>query len=73
MGDSATIELYNDTASDALVVPSNAVFKGKSNRYVYLMEGNNKKKTTVTIGTVTDAYTQILTGVKEGDVVYVQG
>ena len=73
VGDSATIELYNDTASDALVVPSNAVFKGKSNRYVYLMEGNNKKKTTVTIGTVTDAYTQILTGVKEGDVVYVQG
>lgn len=72
VGDSATIDLYNNTAKDALVVPSNAVFKSKSERYVYLVQGNAKKKTPVTVGTVTDAYTQLLTGVKEGDVVYVQ-
>lgn len=72
VGDSATIDLYNNTAKDALVVPSNAVFKAKNESYVYLMQGNAKKKTPVTIGTVTDAYTQLLTGVKEGDVVYVQ-
>lgn len=72
VGDSATIDLYNNTAKDALVVPSNAVFKAKNERYVYRMEGNAKKKTPITVGTITDAYTQILTGVKEGDVVYVQ-
>jgi acetyl/propionyl-CoA carboxylase alpha subunit len=72
VGESATIELYNDTAEDALVVPSNAVFRVKSEYYVYVMDGDVKKKTEVTVGTTTDAYTQILTGVKEGDVVYVQ-
>lgn len=72
VGDSATIELYNDTAENALVVPSNAVFKSKGESYVYRMEGNAKKRTAITVGTITDAYTQILTGVKEGDVVYVQ-
>ncbi len=72
VGDSATIELYNDTAKAALVVPSNAVLHAKKEYYVYRMEGNSKKKTVVTVGTITDAYTQILTGLKEGDVVYVQ-
>ncbi len=72
VGDSATIELYNDMAEDALVVPSNSVFHIKREYYVYKMEGNVKKKTDVTVGTVTDAYTQILTGLAEGDVVYVQ-
>ena len=72
VGDSATIDFYSDTAKDALVVPSNAVFRGKQESYVYLMEGSVKKRTNVTTGTVTDAYTQLLTGVEEGDVVYVQ-
>lgn len=72
VGDSATIELYNDMAEGALVVPSNAVFRVKRQSYVYKMEGDVKVKTDVTLGTKTDAYTQILTGLKEGDVVYVQ-
>lgn len=72
VGDSATIELYSDTDKNALVVPSNCVFQVKREKYVYKMDGNVKKKTPVTIGTETDAYTQILTGLQEGDVVYVQ-
>lgn len=72
VGDTATIDFYSDMAKDALVVPSNAVFRDKQDAYVYLMNGNVKKRTSVTTGTVTDAYTQLLTGVKEGDVVYVQ-
>lgn len=72
VGDSVVLEFYNDAAEDALVIPTNAVFKGKNERYVYRMEGDARKKAVVTTGTVTDAYTQILTGLKEGDVVYVQ-
>lgn len=72
VGDSVSIDLYNNAKEDALVVPSNAVYKAKGDNYVYRMEGNAKKKVSVTLGTATDAYTQILTGVKEGDVVYVQ-
>lgn len=72
VGDSVSIDLYNNAKDDALVVPSNAVYKTKGSNYVYQMEGNAKKRVDVTVGMITDAYTQILSGVKEGDVVYVQ-
>ena len=39
----------------------------------YLVEGDAKTKTIVKTGTETDAYIQIESGVKEGDVVYVEG
>lgn len=72
VGDSVSIDLYNNAADDALVVPANAVYKTKGGHYVYRMEGAAKKRVNVTTGTVTDAYAQILSGLKEGDVVYVQ-
>lgn len=72
VGDSVTLEFYNNATEDALVVPSNAIFKAKSEHYVYRMDGDAKKKVKVTLGTTTDAYAQITSGLKEGDVVYVQ-
>lgn len=72
IGESATIDLYTDTAKDALVIPSNSLYRVKGETYVYRMDGNVKKKASVTVGTSTDAYVQILTGLKEGDEVYVQ-
>ena len=73
VGDSATINLYKDSVKNALVVPSNAVFGSGSERYVYVVDGDAKTKVSVTTGTKTDAYVQINTGVKEGDIVYVEG
>lgn len=72
VGDSVSVEFYNDMAEDALIVPSNAVYKNKQEYYVYRMTNNNREKVMVTTGTQTDAYTQITSGLKEGDVVYVQ-
>ena len=72
VGDSVTLDFYNNLTDDALVIPSNAVYKAKGEHYVYRMDGDARKKVIVKTGTVTDAYTQILTGLKEGDVVYVQ-
>lgn len=73
VGDSATVNLYKDSVENALVVPSNAVFGNGSERYVYVVNGDAKTKVSVTTGTKTDAYVQIKTGVKEGDIVYVEG
>ncbi len=73
VGKSATVDLYTDSVKDALVVPANAVFKNGEETYVYIVNGDAKTKTVVTTGTETDAYIQIATGVKEGDVVYVEG
>lgn len=72
VGKSAAVELYTDSVKDALVVPANAVFGSGEEKYVYLIESGAKIKTNVTVGTKTDAYIQIVTGVKEGDVVYVE-
>lgn len=72
VGDSVSIDLYHNAKEGALVIPSNAVYKAKEGHYVYRMDGNAKKKVSVKLGTKTDAYTQILTGLNEGDVVYVQ-
>lgn len=73
VGESATVDLYTDSVKDALVVPSNSVFKSGEESYVYVVNGDAKTKTVVTTGTETDAYIQVVTGLKEGDVVYVEG
>ncbi len=71
VGDSVTIDFYYNATEDALVIPTNALYRDSGERYVYRMNGDAKEKVTVTTGTSTDAYTQILTGLEEGDVVYV--
>ena len=53
VGDSVTLEFYNNATEDALVVPSNAVFKAKSEHYVYRMDGDAKNKVNVTLVTKT--------------------
>ncbi len=72
VGNSAAVELHTDSVKDALVVPFNALLGSGEEKYVYLVEGDAKIKTAVTVGTQTDAYVQLVTGVKEGDVVYVE-
>lgn len=72
VGSSAAVELHTDSVKDALVVPVNALFGSGEEKYVYLVEGDAKIKTAVTAGTKTDAYVQLVSGVKEGDVVYVE-
>lgn len=73
VGKSATLNLYTDAVENALVVPANAVFQSGEESYVYLVDGDAKTKVVVTTGTKTDAYVQIESGVKEGDIVYVEG
>lgn len=73
IGDYALIQIHTESSGESLVLPANAVNKDDGGRYVYKKEGDRKVRTTVTIGTTTDAYIQIVTGLEEGDVVYVAG
>ena len=72
VGSFAWIRLESNIVEDALCVPSNAILKDGTGRYVYMMQNGAKIKKDVLIGTENDAYTQIKDGLKEGDVVYVQ-
>lgn len=57
---------------NALLIPSNALYKESSEKYVYKQVGETKVKTEVTVGTITDTVVQITDGLQEGDIVYVQ-
>lgn len=72
VGQYAAICMWRDYVPDALLVPSNAVQSDAGGKYVYVEENGNRVKRTVKTGLETDSITQILEGLKEGDVVYVK-
>ena len=73
IGSYALIQLNNNLVQDSLVVPANAVSKDDNGRYVYKQVDGRKERVNITVGTSTDAFIQVLTGLEEGDVVYVAG
>ncbi len=70
-GMSAVIFLKSRVEEDALIVPSGAVHKESSGYFVYKMVDGVQQRCSVTLGVIHDAQTQILSGLEEGDVVYV--
>ena len=71
-GQYAAILVYDHYIPDALLVPSGAVLRDASGRYVYVDENGARVRRPVKIGKVTDGLTQILEGLEEGEVVYVK-
>ena len=64
--------LVRRMAEDALLVPSNAIFTDDSGRYVYVVQNGERTRTYVQTGMATAWETQILSGIEEGAIVYVQ-
>lgn len=57
---------------NTLAVVTNAVYRDSSGYYVYLIgEDDTRSRQAVTVGVKNDVYTEILSGLEEGDVVYV--
>ena len=70
----ADITLTLSDSADALVVPSESVFEDEDDaKYVYIAENDTAKKVKVTPGITTDEFTEIVSGLKEGDKVIVSG
>lgn len=70
----ADITLTLSDSADALVVPSESVFEDEDGtKYVYIAESDTAKKVKVTLGITTDEFTEIVSGVKEGEKVIVSG
>ncbi len=68
------IDMYVESGfqSNALVIPSNALYRESSLYYVYKRNGDTNVKTEVTVGTITPSFVQITDGLAEGDEVYVK-
>lgn len=64
------ITLEVSTHEDALVLPQKAIIEGK---YVFLAQGNRAEKKEVTLGLQNTDLVEVITGVREGDLVIIEG
>lgn len=70
----ADITLTINDSANALVVPTESVLEDENGeKYVYVADGNTANKVTVVIGITTDNYTEIASGITNGDKVIVSG
>lgn len=67
MGGYAVIVVVNRSAEDVIAVPKDSVGRKDGTSYVYLVQGEESVYTPVTTGMSDGVYTEILSGVCEGD------
>ncbi len=68
-GDYAVIVMINEEKKGVLCVPNSAVGTANGESYVYVAEGESYKERTIRTGASDGAYTEVLSGVDEGEVV----
>ncbi len=69
VGDYAAIVVVNRKQEQALSVPAEAIHKDDTGSYVYVVNGDENIYTPVRVGMSDGVYTEILSGIGEGDVV----
>ena len=69
-GETVFIRVYSTWVEDTLRVPSNALFRAPD--FVYRITDGNLERVYVVIGAATDFYTEILSGLNEGDEIFVR-
>ena len=72
LGEHVTIYFYSQRQQDVLRVPSNAIFQIAGEFYVYRLENGELTPVVVEIGARTGVFTAVLSGVSEGDEVFVR-
>lgn len=71
LGKYVAIVLVRESRENVLTVPQEALMKGEDGSYVYRMEGEEKIYTPVRVGMQDGLYSEILSGLEEGDKVMV--
>jgi HlyD family secretion protein len=68
-GLSAAVSIITDQRKDVLLVPNGAIQETDNGPQVELRNGNETKPAPIKIGLAGDSFTEVTTGLKEGDVV----
>ena len=71
MGKFVTVVVVEDAKESTLAVMSDALSRNGDEYYCYLFDGVNSVKTSVEVGITDGVYTEIVSGIKEGDKVLV--
>ena len=69
----ADVKLTTASLEDIIKIPSAALINAKGSYYVYVTDGKTAKKTPVITGVSDGVYTQIVSGISEGDKVVIDG
>ena len=70
----ASITLTIEDSVDALIIPAESVLEDSDGvKYVYVTNGDTAERRDIDPGIVTDEYTEVLRGIKEGDKIVVSG
>ena len=69
VGDFGVVVVVNDLRENVLSVPQNAVHTDAEGSFVYVMKGEGSMAVSVTTGMSDGVYTEILSGIQEGDCV----
>ena len=68
-----TVEIITDSEDDALTVPNTSIIRSEGKYAVYTVTNEGLKKKSVDIGERGKIYTQIISGIEEGEQVVVNG
>ncbi|MBQ8597872.1 MAG: hypothetical protein IJ409_08790 [Lachnospiraceae bacterium] len=71
MGKFATLVIVEESSKNTLAVMADALHRDGQDYYCYLFDGTNSVMTSVTIGLTDGKYTEVLSGIKEGDKVLI--
>jgi len=70
----ADITLTLDDSADTLIIPSEAVLEDEDGtKYVYVAKDNIAERADITLGIVTDEYSEVISGVEKGVKIIVSG
>lgn len=73
MGEYAVIVVLHESRENVVTVPKSAIVKEEGASFVYVLEGDRSVYTPVQTGMSDGVYTEILSGVQEGDRVRAEG
>lgn len=67
----ANVSIHLETRKNVLVVPTGAIIRQGGERYVTVVQGGTKSQRRVKVGWKDNGYTEIINGLKEGELVQV--
>ncbi|MGF7142117.1 multidrug efflux pump subunit AcrA (membrane-fusion protein) [Anaerotaenia torta] len=71
-GDYACVCLIKNFKKDVLIIPNNALYKDSSGSFVYRMVDGELVRSNVELGIKTNTEIEVIKGLEEGDIIYVQ-
>ena len=69
----ANINLITEERNQTITIPSSALMQSEEGFYVYVTDGKTAEKREVEVGIENDEYTEIISGINNGDKVVVDG